>query len=111
FDICQTGFVEGPLIIPNFVLEELRHIADSSDSLKRNRGRRGLDILNKIQKELNIPVEIIEKDFPDIGEVDSKLLKLSQILGGKVITNDYNLNKIAEFQGVAVLNINELANA
>ncbi|MCM8711750.1 PIN/TRAM domain-containing protein [Clostridium sp. SYSU_GA19001] len=111
FDICQTGFLEGSLIIPNFVLEELRHIADSSDSLKRNRGRRGLDILNKIQKELNIDVQIYEKDFPDIVEVDSKLLKLAQVLNGKVITNDYNLNKVAEFQGVPVLNINELANA
>ncbi|MGH4120693.1 PIN/TRAM domain-containing protein [Clostridium sp.] len=111
FDICQTGFVEGPLIIPTFVLEELRHIADSSDGLKRNRGRRGLDILNKIQKELNIEVEIWEKDFPDIAEVDSKLLKLAQVLNGKVVTNDFNLNKVAEFQGVPVLNINELANA
>lgn len=111
FDICETGFVEGPLVIPNFVLEELRHIADSSDSLKRNRGRRGLDVLNKIQKELNIEVQIYEKDFPDIAEVDSKLLKLAQVLNGKVVTNDYNLNKVAEFQGVPVLNINELANA
>ena len=111
FDICQTGFIEGTLIIPNFVLEELRHIADSSDSLKRNRGRRGLDVLNKIQKELNIDVQISDKDFPDIAEVDSKLLKLAQVLNGKVITNDYNLNKVAEFQGVPVLNINELANA
>lgn len=113
FDLCQTGFVEGTLIIPNFVLEELRHIADSSDGLKRNRGRRGLDVLNRIQKELKaiIDVEIYEKDFPDIAEVDSKLLKLAQVLNGKVITNDYNLNKVAEFQGVPVLNINELANA
>lgn len=111
FDICQTEFVEGPLVIPGFVLEELRHIADSSDSLKRNRGRRGLDVLNRIQKELNIPVEIIEKNFPELAEVDTKLLKLAQLLNGKVVTNDYNLNKIAEFQGVAVLNINELANA
>lgn len=111
FDICKTGFVEGTLIIPNFVLEELRHIADSSDGLKRNRGRRGLDILNKIQKELNIDVQISEKDFPEIAEVDSKLLKLAQVLNGKVITNDYNLNKVAEFQGVPVLNINELANS
>lgn len=111
FDICQTGFVEGTLIIPNFVLQELRHIADSSDALKRNRGRRGLDILNKIQKELNVDVQIYEKDFADIEEVDSKLLKLAQIMNGKVITNDYNLNKVAEFQGVPVLNINELANA
>ncbi|MBP2033147.1 uncharacterized protein YacL [Clostridium algifaecis] len=111
FDICQTGFVEGPLVIPNFVLAELRHIADSSDGLKRTRGRRGLDVLNKIQKELNIEVKIYEKDFPNIKEVDSKLLKLSQVLNGKVVTNDYNLNKVAEFQGVPVLNINELANA
>jgi len=111
FDICQTEFVEGTLVIPNFVLEELRHIADSSDALKRNRGRRGLDILNRIQKELNIDVQIYEKDFPELAEVDSKLLKLAQVLNGKVITNDYNLNKVAEFQGVPVLNINELANA
>ncbi|MGM9972633.1 MAG: PIN/TRAM domain-containing protein [Clostridiaceae bacterium] len=111
FDLCQTGFIEGTLVIPNFVLDELRHISDSSDSLKRNRGRRGLDILNKIQKELSIEVQIWEGDFPEIAEVDSKLLKLAQLLGGKVITNDYNLNKVAEFQGVAVLNINELANA
>ncbi len=111
FDICQTGFVEGALVIPNFVLEELRHIADSSDALKRNRGRRGLDILNKIQNELSIEVQISEKDFPEIAEVDSKLLKLAQVINGKVITNDYNLNKVAKFQGVPVLNINELANA
>lgn len=110
FDIFKTGFIEGPIIIPSFVLEELRHIADSSDSLKRARGRRGLDILNQIQKELPIKVEICEKDFPNIAEVDSKLLKLAQVLNGKVITNDFNLNKVAEFQGVAVLNINELAN-
>lgn len=110
-DICKTGFVEGPLVIPAFVLEELRHIADSSDALKRNRGRRGLDILNKIQKELEIPVEIVEKDFEELSEVDTKLLKLAQYMGGKVITNDYNLNKVAEFQRVPVLNINELANA
>lgn len=110
FDIFKTGFIEGPIIIPAFVLEELRHIADSSDNLKRARGRRGLDILNQIQKELPIAVEICEKDFPNIVEVDSKLLKLAQVLNGKVITNDFNLNKVAEFQGVAVLNINELAN-
>ena len=111
FDICKTGFIEGKLIIPSFVLEELRHIADSSDSLKRNRGRRGLDILNKIQNELDIEVEIWEKDFPDIAEVDSKLLKLATVVSGKVVTNDYNLNKVAEFQRVPVLNINEMANA
>ena len=111
FDICETGFVEGPLVIPNFVLDELRHISDSSDSLKRNRGRRGLDILNKIQKELAIETQIVDDDFPKIAEVDAKLLKLAQKMDGKVITNDYNLNKVAEFQGVPVLNINELSNA
>jgi uncharacterized protein YacL len=111
FDICETGFVEGPLIIPNFVLDELRHISDSSDSLKRVRGRRGLDVLNRIQKELNIETQIWEGDFPKIAEVDSKLLKLAQLLNGKVVTNDYNLNKVAEVQGVPVLNINELSNA
>jgi len=110
-DICKTGFIEGPLVIPMFVLEELQHIADSSDGLKRNRGRRGLDILNKIQKELNIEIIIHEKKFEDIQEVDSKLLKLTQQLKGKIITNDYNLNKVAEVQGIDVLNINELANA
>ncbi|WP_455538776.1 PIN domain-containing protein [Terrisporobacter sp.] len=110
-DICKTGFIEGKLIIPKFVLNELQHIADSSDDLKRVRGRRGLDILNIIQKELDIEVEITERDFNDIPEVDSKLLKLAQVMNGKVVTNDYNLNKVAQFQGVEVLNINELANA
>lgn len=111
FDLCQTGFIEGSLVIPTFVLDELRHISDCSDSLKRTRGRRGLDILNKIQKELPIEVDMWEGDFPEIAEVDIKLLKLAQKLNGKVVTNDYNLNKVAEFQGVPVLNINELANA
>jgi uncharacterized protein YacL len=110
-DICKTGFIEGPLIIPEFILEELRHIADSSTAIKRNRGRRGLDILNKIQKELEIEVKISDKDFDEVSEVDTKLLKLAQFLDGKVLTNDYNLNKVAELQGVPVLNINELANA
>ena len=111
YDIVRTGFLEGTLLIPQFVLHELQHIADSSDSLKRVRGRRGLDILNIIQKELNIEVEISNRDFDDIAEVDAKLLKLAQTLGGKVVTNDYNLNKVAQVQGVEVLNINELANA
>jgi len=110
-DICRTGFIEGSLIIPEFVLKELRHIADSSDSLKRNRGRRGLDILNILQKEKIVDVVIESKDYGDNIEVDVKLLKLAQELGGKVLTNDFNLNKVAEFQGVEVLNINELANA
>lgn len=110
-DICKSGFIEGTLVIPVFVLEELQHIADSSDLLKRNRGRRGLDILNRIQKELNMYVQIDNRDFDDISEVDSKLVKLGQILKAKVVTNDYNLNKVAELQGVPVLNINELSNA
>ena len=110
-DICKTGFIEGPLVIPEFVLEELQHIADSSDALKRNRGRRGLDILNKIQKELDIEVIIHDKKFENVKEVDSKLLKLTQLLKGRIITNDYNLNKVAEVQSIEVLNINELANA
>lgn len=110
-DLCNTGFVEGTLVIPSFVLEELRHIADSSDLLKRNRGRRGLDILNKIRKELDIKVQILEKDYDDLSEVDTKLVRLAQELDGFVVTNDFNLNKVAELQGVRVLNINELANA
>lgn len=110
-DICRTGFLEGTLVIPGFVLEELQHIADSSDVLKRNRGRRGLDILNKIQKELKVKVLIYEGDFDDIQEVDSKLVKLAKVLTGKVVTNDFNLNKVCELQGVPVLNINDLANA
>lgn len=110
-DICQTGFLEGTIVIPRFVLEELQHIADSSDVLKRNRGRRGLDILNRIQKELTINVEIHEQDFDDVQEVDSKLVKLAKLTDGVVVTNDFNLNKVCEFQSVAVLNINDLANA
>ncbi|GGE21161.1 putative PIN and TRAM-domain containing protein YacL [Marinithermofilum abyssi] len=110
-DICRTGFLEGTLVIPSFVLEELQHIADSSDVLKRNRGRRGLDILNKIQKELNMRVLIYEGDFEEVSEVDSKLVKLAKVLSGKVVTNDFNLNKVCELQGVKVLNINDLANA
>jgi len=110
-DIVKTGFVEGILLIPSFVLEELRHIADSSDLLKRNRGRRGLDILNQISKEAAVQVQIYEQDFDDIAEVDSKLVRLGQVLSAPILTNDYNLNKVAEIQGVKVLNINELANA
>jgi len=110
-DICQTNFLEGTIIIPQFVLEELQHIADSSDALKRNRGRRGLDILNRIQKELQVTVEIYEGDFEDVQEVDSKLVKLAKVIDGIVVTNDFNLNKVCDFQGVAVLNINDLANA
>lgn len=110
-DICDAGFLDGKIIIPSFVLEELRHIADSSDTLKRNRGRRGLDILNRIQKEINIPVNVLEDNEDEGLEVDSRLVKLAQRIRGKVVTNDYNLNKVCELQGVPVLNINELANA
>lgn len=111
FDICKTGFIEGNFIIPEFVLEELQHIADSADDLKRNRGRRGLDILRQMQNDDQISVKIIDRDFEEISEVDSKLVKLAQVIEAKVLTNDYNLNKVAELQGVNVLNINELANA
>lgn len=110
-DICKSGFIEGTILIPVFVLEELQHIADSSDVLKRNRGRRGLDVLNRIQKEFGMYVQIDSRDFEDISEVDSKLVKLGQLVKGKIITNDYNLNKVSELQGVPVLNINELSNA
>ncbi|MBI4974220.1 MAG: TRAM domain-containing protein [Candidatus Omnitrophica bacterium] len=109
-DICQTRFIEGRLVIPRFVLKELQQIADSDDSLKRNRGRRGLDILNKIQKNSSLDVRIHEEDFPEIKDVDAKLVKLAKVLSAKIFTNDFNLNKIAELQGISVLNINELAN-
>lgn len=111
-DIMKTGFIEGPVVIPEFVLVELRHIADSSDALKRNRGRRGLDILNKIQTEYGVDIynTVADKALEDIPEVDAKLLKLAQVMNGKVVTNDYNLNKVAGIKGVEVLNINELAN-
>jgi uncharacterized protein YacL len=110
-DICEAGFLDGPLIVPQFVLHELQQIADSSDSLKRNRGRRGLDILKKIQQSPDLDIRIVENDFPKVREVDSKLVLLAKETGGKVMTNDFNLNKVAELQGVTVLNINELANA
>jgi len=112
-EIMKTGFLEGPIVIPEFVLVELRHIADSSDALKRTRGRRGLDILNKIQEEYGIEIYNAdsEKVLKEIPEVDVKLLKLAQIMKGKVVTNDFNLNKVASIQEVPVLNINELANA
>ena len=111
-EIIKTGFLEGPIVIPEFVLVELRHIADSSDSLKRTRGHRGLDILNRIQTDYGIDIYNTEseKGLKEIPEVDVKLLKLAQIMGGKVVTNDFNLNKVAKINGVDVLNINELAN-
>ncbi|WP_432646747.1 PIN/TRAM domain-containing protein [Mitsuokella sp.] len=110
-DICDTGFIEGTLLIPVFVLEELQHIADSADALKRTRGRRGLDILQRIRQSKKVKVEVTNVDFDDIAEVDSKLVRLGQQVGGKIITNDYNLNKVAQLRGVEVLNINELSNA
>ncbi|HHX13810.1 MAG TPA: PIN domain nuclease [Clostridiales bacterium] len=112
-DIMKTGFIEGPIVIPEFILVELRHIADCSDNLKRNRGRRGLDVLNKIQSEHGIDIYNTDGDkaLEEIPEVDVKLLKLAQMLNGKVVTNDFNLNKVALIKGVDVLNINELANA
>ncbi|MDD4311320.1 MAG: PIN/TRAM domain-containing protein [Eubacteriales bacterium] len=111
YDICKTGFLEGKIIVPAFVLKELRHIADSSDAMKRARGRRGLDILHSMQRELDQRVEVEEKDYEDIDEVDLKLLRLAGDIGGILMTNDYNLNKVAAVQNMPVLNINDLANA
>ena len=110
-DICETGFMDGTLVIPQFVLKELQLVADSSDSMKRNRGRRGLDILQKIQKMAGIDVTISDMDFIDVKEVDLKLIELARALQGKIVTNDFNLNKVAQLRGVEVLNINELANS
>ena len=110
-DICDSGFMDGEIIVPRFVLNELQLVADSSDSIKRSRGRRGLDILNRMQKSSNITIKIIEQDFPKIKGVDAKLVALAQKMNAKLLTNDFNLNKVAELQGVRVLNINELANS
>jgi uncharacterized protein YacL len=110
-DITETGFIEGALIIPQFILNELQHIADSSDSIKRTRGKRGLEVLHHIQKQANVDVRIMDRDYPAVKEVDSKLIELAKEVRGKIITNDSNLNKVAELQGIEVLNINELANA
>src|SRR6059036_1031560 len=110
-DVCETGFVDGTLVVPQFVLKELQLVADSGDSLKRNRGRRGLDILQRIQKMAGVEVVISDIDFPDIREVDLKLIELARSLQGKIVTNDFNLNKVAQLRGVEVLNVNELANA
>jgi uncharacterized protein YacL len=110
-DICETGFVDGTLVVPQFVLKELQQIADSADSLRRNRGRRGLDILQRIQKMAGLDVIISDADFPEQREVDLKLIELARSLQGKIVTNDFNLNKVAQLRGVDVLNINELANS
>ena len=110
-DICDSGFIEGELMVPRFVLNELQLVADSSDSMKRLRGRRGLDVLNHLQKSPNVNINIVDQDFPKIKGVDGKLVALAKQLNAKLLTNDYNLNKVAELQGIRVLNINELANA
>lgn len=109
-DISQTGFIRGTLVIPRFILDELRHIADSPDSLRRNRGRRGLEMLNKLQKESDVPIQVEDIDYDDAQDVDAKLIRLARSLRCPIITNDFNLNRVAELQGVQVLNINELAN-
>jgi uncharacterized protein YacL len=110
-DIAETGFLDGVIVLPQFVLRELQLVADSADSMKRNRGRRGLDILQRIQKIATLTVQIVEDDFPAIREVDLKLIELAKLYEGKIVTNDFNLNKVAQLQGVEVLNINELANS
>jgi uncharacterized protein YacL len=110
-DIVETGFVDGTIVIPQFVLRELQLVADSSDSMKRNRGRRGLDILQRIQKMPQLDIQILEDDFPNVRDVDMKLIELAKVYDCKIVTNDFNLNKVAQLQGVEVLNINELANA
>ena len=110
-DIAETGFLDGVVVIPQFVLHELQMVADSADSMKRNRGRRGLDVLQRIQKMNNIKVQIVLEDFPQVKEVDMKLIELAKLYNCKIVTNDFNLNKVAHLRGVEVLNINELANA
>ena len=110
-DVCETGFLDGTLIVPQFVLRELQLVADSSDSLKRNRGRRGLDILQRMQKMGGVQVQIVEDDFPNLRDVDMKLIELAKKYDAKIVTNDFNLNKVAQLQSLPVLNINELANA
>jgi uncharacterized protein YacL len=110
-DLCDTAFIEGTLVVPQFVLKELQLVADSADGLKRQRGRRGLDILDHLQKSSQVSVMITEMDFPDIRDVDSKLIELAKRMDAKIVTNDLNLNKVARLQGISVMNINELANA
>ncbi len=110
-DICNTSFIEGNLIVPRFILKELQSVADSADSIKRQRGRRGLDVLDSLQKSKQLNIVITELDFPDVMDVDSKLIELAKHMHAKIVTNDFNLNKVAQLQGIAVLNINELASA
>jgi uncharacterized protein YacL len=110
-DIADTGFLHGNLIVPRFVLDELQYIADSSDSVKRSRGRRGLDVLNRMQRSVGVNIEIMDQDFPKLKGVDAKLVALAKKMNAKIVTNDFNLNKVAELQGIKILNVNELANA
>jgi uncharacterized protein YacL len=110
-DISDTGFLHGNLIVPRFVLDELQHIADSADSMKRSRGRRGLDVLNRMQRSAGVNIEIMDQDFPKLKGVDAKLVALAKKMNAKIVTNDFNLNKVAELQGIKILNVNELANA
>ncbi len=110
-DICETGFLEGKIFVPTFIINELQQVADSSDAIKRQRGRRGFDLLEKLKKCPVIDFEILDRDYPEISEVDLKLIQLAREIEGKIITNDYNLNKLAKIQGIKILNINELANA
>jgi uncharacterized protein YacL len=110
-DVCETGFMEGTLIIPQFVLYEIQHIADLQDPVKKTRGRRGLEILHRLQKQASVKVKIVDYDFPKLKDVDSKLIALAKNMNGKIVTNDFNLNKVAELQGIEVMNLNELATA
>jgi uncharacterized protein YacL len=110
-DVCRTGFIQGELIVPLFVLNELQHVADSADTLRRNRGRRGLEILRQLQEDSPVPVRLVDEDMPSVREVDDKLIALAKEMNAAILTNDYNLNRVAELQSVPVLNVNELANA
>jgi uncharacterized protein YacL len=110
-DVCEAKFLSGTLVVPRFILQELQHVADSADAHRRSRGRRGMDILERLQANPDVPVKIFDKDYPDVKEADAKLVSLAREIGGKIVTTDFNLNKIASLQGVTVLNINDLANA
>jgi uncharacterized protein YacL len=110
-DICEAHFLDGPLVVPQFILKELQFVADSSDTLRRQRGRRGLEVLQRMQKMLHVEVRVVEEDAPESSDVDHKLIELARKRRAKIVTNDFNLNKVARVQGISVLNVNELANA
>jgi uncharacterized protein YacL len=110
-DICEAHFLDGPLVVPQFILKELQFVADSSDTLRRQRGRRGLEVLQRMQKMLHVEVRVVEEDAPESSDVDHKLIELARKRRAKIVTNDFNLNKVASVQGISVLNVNELANA